>query len=683
MAKDNRNDQIPSDYDPKLEARVDAMMSEDDKNQASKKKLEAHSDDKVESSVSAPLLPGEKLPKFDDKPAKKKPPVNPDKSAEKEKKPEEKPAVLGGLVNKIPKPVNDELESNDYIESEETSEAVDEIISSESDRILAIEDAKAEMLSEGTAEIDEGGAFSKFVGAIRRFFGSKPFKIFFTIALIVGLAAALIYPDSRYFILNKAGVRASTSLKIVDEQTSQPLKDAAVTIGSVSSVSDENGNVTLNEVFLGKQEMTVTKPAFADVSKEVTIGWGSNPQDELGLVATGTRYTFKVTDFLSGKPIGSAEAVSGEASAKANESGEIVLVVSEDKKETIKAEISAEGYRTEEISLRIGDESVKELVLVPGRKHAFVSNRSGSFDLYKVDVDGKNEEKILDGTGNEREDEISILAHPSLDVVAFVSIRSDERTADGEPISTLNIVDLITNNAEEVVDSERIQLVDFIDNKLVYIKIQPDAGLENKRRHRLVSYDLETKTEQELASTNYFNDVLAVNGAIYYSPAEYKANGPIGFYRIYPDGSGKVTILAEEAWNLFRVEYDKINMAISEEWYQYNVDTTQLDKLNGSPPNLKSRIYTSSPNGKKAGWTDTRDGKGVLLTYNIETGEDKVIHRQSGLSNPVVWISDKHIVYRVATGSETADYVVSIDGGEPKKIVDVTNTVSLDNFYFY
>ena len=29
MAKDNKQDQTPSDYDPKIEARVDAMMSED------------------------------------------------------------------------------------------------------------------------------------------------------------------------------------------------------------------------------------------------------------------------------------------------------------------------------------------------------------------------------------------------------------------------------------------------------------------------------------------------------------------------------------------------------------------------------------------------------------------------------------------------------------------------------
>ena len=670
MAKDNKKPQSQSDYDPKIEARVDAMMSEDQKPPKKEADLDKVPSEPEAPSSSAPLLPGEKLPKFDDKPAEKS-------------KTDEKPAVLSGLVNNIPKkPANEEpIDPDDYLESEKTSEAVDEIVSSESDRLLAIEDAKAEMLAEGTAEIDEG---SKLSQALKRFFGSKAFKVSFIIILLAAIAAVFIYPDSRYFILNKAGVRASTSFRVVDEQTDQPLKDATVKIGEVSAVSDSNGNVTLNEILLGEQQLSVSKPAFASASKDIVIGWGSNPMDDVGLIATGTRYTFEVTDFLSGKPIGSAEAASDDASAKANEKGEIVLVVSEDEKQTIKAEISAAGYRTENIALKIGDESAKKVVLVPARKHAFVSNRDGKFDLYKIDVDGKNEEKILAGTGNEREDELSILAHPNRDVVAFVSIRGDQRAKDGEPIASLNIIDLNSDEAENVVDSERIQLVDFIDNKLIYIKIQPNVGEESKKRHRLMSYDLDSHTGQELASTNYFNDVLAAKGAVYYSPAEYKVNGSVGFYRINPDGSNKTTILAEEAWNLFRVEYNKINVAISDEWYQYDLDTTQLNKLNGSPPTLKSKVYTISPDGKRAAWTDIRDGKGVLIISDIAGGgEDKVVQRQSGLVNPLVWIDDDHIVYRVATGSETADYVASVSGGEPKKIIDVTNTVGLDRFYLY
>ena len=675
MAKDkSKKDGAPSEYDPKVEARVDALMSGESK---IKPEAEADVKPKISTATSAPLLPGEELPDFNSK--------KPAAAANSAEPPDSEDKPLKGLVNniadKVVKPPK-ELKASAEIEDKKTDEAVKDIEASETDRILAIEDAKAEMLAKGEAEVDEGGAISKFFRALRRFFGSKAFKIVFLILLILGLAAAFIYPDSRYWLLNKAGVRASASFKIVDEQTSQPLKDVTVTIGQVSAISTEDGNVTLNEILLGKQQMSITKPAFADIHRSVVIGWGSNPGGQVGMTATGTRYTFQLNAFLSGKPVTNAAAKSGEASAKANKDGEIVLVVADKNKETVEAEISADGYRTEKITLKVGDEEAKKIVLVPSKKHAFVSKRSGSYDLYKVDIDGKNEEKILDGTGNEREEELSILAHPAKDIAAFVSIRGDERTKDGRPIASLNLVDLSDNSVEKIIDSPYIQLLEFIDNKLVYIRTQPKAGEKDKRRDRLVAFDLESLAEQELASTNYFNSVLVANGVIYYSPSEYQVNGKVGFYSINPDGSGKKTILAKEAWNLFRTAFDKITVAIADEWYVYDINTGQNEKLKGSPASQKSRVYSLSPDKKKAAWIDERDGKGVLLIYEVATGKEKVLQRQNGLVNPLAWIGNSYLVYRVTSG-ETADYVISINGGKPRKIVDVTDTVGLDRFYIY
>lgn len=51
--------------------------------------------------------------------------------------------------------------------------------------------------------------------------------------------------------------------------------------------------------------------------------------------------------------------------------------------------------------------------MAPSRKHVFISKRSGTYDVYKVDVDGKNEEKVLSGTGSERPDAIALSIHPT------------------------------------------------------------------------------------------------------------------------------------------------------------------------------------------------------------------------------------------------------------------------------
>ncbi len=109
----------------------------------------------------------------------------------------------------------------------------------------------------------------------------------------------------------------------------------------------------------------------------------------------------------------------------------------------------------------------------------------------------------------------------------------------------------------------------------------------------------------------------------------------------------------------------------------------QPGRINGAPADQKTRVYTNNAANTQSLWIDQRDGKGVLLSYDLATKQDKVLTGQSGLVYPVRWLNDTTAVYRINNDSETADYVVSLDGGEPKKIVDVTNTAGIDKWYYY
>ncbi|MCA9328899.1 hypothetical protein KC959_03935, partial [Candidatus Saccharibacteria bacterium] len=84
--------------------------------------------------------------------------------------------------------------------------------------------------------------------------------------------------------------------------------------------------------------------------------------------------------------------------------------------------------------------------------------------------------------------------------------------------------------------------------------------------------------------------------------------------------------------------------------------------------------------GMNALWVDVRDGKGVLLGYNVTEKTESVVRTEAGLGDPVYWLDNTHFVYRVSTTQETADYVMSIDGGEPQKLADVVGNRSR---YFY
>lgn len=569
-----------------------------------------------------------------------------------------------------------------HLDDQQTSQAIDDIIASDADELLGIEDAKkeaAEPVAVAPPKVKKKSKGNPFKNWFKR-----PLTRNLTIlAALLLLGATVALPTSRYFLLNKAGVKVSTSMKVLDDKTSLPLKNVELVVAGKTSKTDGDGNVRLDGIPLGRQTITIKKPAFAELNKQVTLGWGSNPLGEFRLSPVGNQYAFVLSDFLSDKPVKVGEISYGEASARFSEKGEAVLTVPSVEKEEIEITITADNYRTEKIKVATVSKDKQSIKLVPAKQQIFVSKRSGKFDLYKTDVDGKNEKVILSGSGIEREDSLSIAPHPKKDLVAFASTRENTRNKDGFLLTTLSIINLEDNELTKVTQSERIQIIDWVGDRLVYVKVAQGASEANTSRHRLMSYDAATNTEKELASTNYFNDVLSVNGAIYYSPALYKVNGSVGLYKINADGTNKKTIFQKEVWNLFRTSYDKVSASVGQDWYELNLANDVLAKVGGAPTVLKSRVYVASPDSKQSLWIDERDGKTVLVSYENESKADKVLLIASGIRNPIRWLDSDHIVYRVANGQETADYALSLSGGQPKKIKDVTNTAGIDRWYYY
>lgn len=718
-----KNSILDRDIDPALQAKVDAYMDprSPEMSDAADSKIPVIKTSDDTSPASAPLLPTDKLPDLE-KPKKKidikhhdeaepepekepaesevtEPETNeetesetPDELTEEEttteessEEPEAEPSIdeeaKPDLSEIYPEPEKEaDIDTEVELDDDKTEKAVDEIIAAEADEVLEAQDRKTKQPAAATPKKHSGKKISGFFRAI---FRNKRSRQAIILLSLLAVAAAGTVPTSRYFILNTAGVRASTSMTVLDDKTGQPLKNVELSLSGKSAKSDGDGNVRVDSIKLGPQDMTVKKAAFAEVSRKITIGWGSNPQGSVNLTPTGSQYSFLISDFLSDKPVSKAEATSGEASARSNEKGEIILTIPQREESEIEIQITAENYRTENLKLPIAAKEQKQLKLVTARKHAFISKRSGKFDLYKIDADGKNEERVLAGTGSEREDGIALVAHPSKNLAALVSTRDGSHNKDGFTLSSLTLVDLENNGNRDLAKSERIQIVDWIGSKLIYVRIAQGESQASPNRHRLISYDVETNSEKELVSTNYFNDVLVANGNIYYSPAIYKVNGTVGLFRISADGSNKKTIYDKEVWNLFRTGYEKLNVSVGQEWYELGLDNESFSKVSGAPPTLKSRVYVDNQERSRSLWIDERDGKGVLIAYDQKTKEDKVIHTQGGLKNPILWLDNDHAVYRVANGQETADYAVSLSGGEPKKIKDVTNTAGVDRWYYY
>lgn len=562
------------------------------------------------------------------------------------------------------------------IEDTKTEEAVSDIIAKEGDALLKAEDDK-----NAAAFVPEPKP--KFSQRLKGFLSKKSVRWIAFLFLVSIIAVAAVLPNARYAVLNAAGVRSAASLTVLDESTQQPLKGVKVTLANVTAESDQEGKVSFTGLKLGQTNLVVEKRAFAPVTRPIIIGWGSNPLGDFSLAPTGTQYRFVVTDFLSGKPVAKVEAVSNEASAISNEKGEIRLTIDQQDDTPRDIVITGQGYREERFALDLNQKEQIALQLVPARKHVFISNRNGRYDVYKVDADGKNEALVLPGTGSEREDMV-LVSHPNEEAVAIVSTRDNKRNKDGFLLSTLTVASLNEQTAKAVVTSERVQIIDWVGTRIVYVQIKEGASGDSPDRHKLVSYDYKSQEFKELGSSNYFNDVQVAGGKVYVAPSStYSDSTTSSLFRIEADGSNKQTVINKEVWNIFRTSFDKLTLAVQQDWYELRIGELKPGKVSGPPPTQSSRIYIASPDTTRSLWVDTRDGKGVLLMHTTEGNKEDVVRTQGGLKQPVRWLTNSTIVYRINTESETADYVLNLDGGEPKKIRDVTNTSGINAWYYY
>ncbi len=560
-----------------------------------------------------------------------------------------------------------------------TDKAVEEIIAAEGDELLEVEDAVRDTDEPVKPEKKPRKSLLKTLKA----WWAKPAHRWAVILLfLVSAIVAAVMPTSRYFLLNTAGVRASSSAVVLDQSTNQPLKNVNVTIGNVKSVTDEEGKVQLKKIKLGSSELIIEKRAFAQISQAVVVGLGSNPLGEFSLTPTGTQYSFTITEFLSGKPLTKVEASSDVANAISDDKGNIKLTIDALNDQKFDVSIKGQGYRTEIVTIDPDDKSNHDVKLVPARKQVFVSKRSGKYDIYNVYIDGKEEKLLLAGSGKEKDDMV-LVAHPKEDLVAYVSTRAGLQNSDGFVMSNLILIHPEDSSTTNIVASERIQIVDWIDDNLVYVQIAAGSSANSPKRYRLMSYNYKDSKNTELASSNYFNDVIAADGSIYYATSSAYQTEKGGFYKIRADGSNKQTIFDQEVWNIFRTSFDHFALSVQQLWYDYQLGAKVPTKLNSAPANQTSRVYINNPANKYSVWVDSRDGKGVLLKYELTEKKDVNLRSQSGLGYPLSWLSDSVLVYRVKSDQETADYAISIDGGEPVKIRDVTNSRGIDRWYYY
>lgn len=538
-------------------------------------------------------------------------------------------------------------EENTTMDDADTAAAIDAISKSDSDELLEAEDQK---FSSGRV-IPKKPKRSK-----------KKLWLWIALFILACVIAAFAVPTSRYWLLNHFGMRGQVSLTVLNNGTGLPLQNVSVTIDNHEQASGKNGQVLLSGVELGDQTLTVKAPAFATVQRDLTVEPGQNQLGKIGLKPTGISYKFNLTDYLSGQPIVGGTASVGPSVATSNTAGQTVLILEHPPSNGTQVRFSASGYDSKTINIGASGQTA-DIRLVPAGKDYFLSPGSGgSFSIFSADLDGGNRKLLLSNVDNDLTG-AQLAASSSQPLLALVDSGSGQSSA----AQTLTVINASTNQPLTLDKAESIKLIGWLDGSTLVYTAGGACGSQGETCYQLKSYDYKSGASQQLARASSFSSVITIGDRIYYvAGGDSSQSGQSEFAAVNPDGTNQDTLLSQAVLGVYRVGYGKIDLAATGQWYGFDASSNQAQKI-AAPAAPANYFYVDSPNGKLSAWINN----GQLMVYDTSSQTSRAVSGVTGASYPVNWADDNALIYRADGG--TADYAVSLAGGQPKKIVDVTN----------
>lgn len=516
-------------------------------------------------------------------------------------------------------------------------------------------------------------------------------KFWFTALFLFILFFALVWliRPTRLILVNILGLRADVSIATVTlpeaDQQSSLIKKVRVEINGASWESDDHGLLHAKLPY-GDTTFVAKKQGYEQATKTLLLDFdpffylfGGHQQDEtarkmnLQLKVVGLPLKFQVKDWLTGEPIPAGAFSVGEAVAKPDNLGIVSLTVpaTDAKKIMVKAMFGGK-YIDKEFELPL-DRTQQTITFVPEGKDYFVSKRSGGLAVYSSNLDGTNITEVVPANPNETSS-IAIAVSPSGKYGLLASTRDGKRDEQGALQQQLYIVDLSNKKLTSIDQGRWFKFRDWQGDTLVYSVSEHKPGAA-EHPERLSSIDAPSGKRIDLEAGIELGTVRVALGSVVYQVNTVVDNKTPDRYpelKTIPYRGGSAKSLGYKITQLTQTDFDVFVFQLGNgNWSEYNVNTSQAKST--SAPQSPNRFIGANPtaDGQNKVVVDTVDGKETLLIKNAGNGQEKQLYSAVGVGGPIRLIGDV-VLFRRVDGGKTTDYVVSIKGGTPKKVTDVT-----------
>lgn len=497
-------------------------------------------------------------------------------------------------------------------------------------------------------------------------------KVLIAIGLLVLVIVLLLgIPFTRWPILNAIGFRGNLIITVEDSVSKKPVSGAAVKNGETEVSTDAYGHAVLANARLGKQSLQIQKAGYGETKVTFTNSFGTT-RKSASLKVIGIKLDFDFKDWLSGGPVSGATATFGKSNATSDQTGRASLVVLPTDEPKIDVTVAAPGYITKTVSIEVGVVS-REVSMVAAPKNYFISKRDGTFNIFSSNLDGSDQQKIIEATGKEDDSLLQFSIYRNNKQAILVSNR-DGKVQGGRVVAGIYLVDLEKSTLKKIDEGSDLQLLDWGDSTIAYTKSVTGLNYDDPALNRVMSYNVSTAKLAEVAASNYFTVSIVAQNKLYYMPADAYRAGEIRPLTSYDFTTGaRQALLADKQISyVLRTAYATLE-AQDSSGASYEIQIANGSTKPTNKRNTSTLSFVASPGNQTAAWTDKRDGQGALLVRNLKSGQESTVLRASGLISPIRYVSENLVVVRVATSQETADYVVHLSSGKIGKIVDVSN----------
>jgi len=510
------------------------------------------------------------------------------------------------------------------------------------------------------------------------------FAVFVVLALI---------PWTRYHIAGLI-VKKDFTIEVSDSSSNTPVSGASVSMAGVSGTTNGNGQVTLKAVKVGDHTAVITKKYYQDKSSNVLVSiLKEKTRPNIAFVATGRQVLIKVTNTINGKVLGNVQIDVADTTAKTAADGTATVVLPANAS-TQRAKLSLPGYNDADVTVKVSDQKTQEndFNLTPAGSVYFLSKRSGSLDVMKVNLDGSNAKTVVAASGYEQTDNTFLSQSPDGKYVALVSKRA---ASQAQP--QLYVFAAIDDQLLQADSGNAIfTMYGWIGDSLIYTAQRQDLPAWQQGLNKLKSYDATsgkaTLLDQSAGSdanvgiNEIYQLVMLSGNSVIYSKY-WSSNGDLSerngrnfsLQSIDAGGQNHQSLATFPASHIVQfIQHSPVAVYISDTWpvdnianpsyydYTFGGGSPKPVTLSGNQFFSSNFLYAFSPSGNQVFWSEPRDGKNALILADNTGANAKTILNLSNYS-AFGWYSEDYLLLS-KNGNEL--YISDLHGANPIKVTD-------------